>query len=592
MALIKKIIPKLFLALVGLVILFIVFFHFYSRSDRPSDREYQAELRDGVRFFEKGRLEYRLGIPFLFVEGDPYEMGLQYGVLLREELTRFFEDVNKFEEEMIEYLLERMAWYGRMAFKVAAPVVLEFKLRSFKSRIPEDYLSRLKGIAEGSKIPLKRFLNLIFYEDLSCSSFIIKSEDRIIHGRNGDQSVSFLGKYPLVSHYNKRGAYRYIDIGVLGIPYAVSGVNEEGLTLSWNGAHAEPIKGNGTMLMFNRILEECKTLDDVDRVSKDVDRFVTVIGSQSEVAGAVFDIVGDDVTRTDMKNRFVFAANRCLSEKMSVKFNSIEDWGWTNRGRLDKYQEILSQAEEFTVDDAIALISNTDFYHYQEDIPPLGSGETINNNLTLSSVVFDPQNFSVYFTCFTHFAGWARWIRYNYRTDEVSVYKEEDKRLQSVEIKEFLKLKKKWRTLNWNKIDNYDALISELELSPLSNAWVLDELWALCYRNQDFEKAHFYADRLIDKYPDLVWGYSDKAYIFKKQERIEEAVQYYLKALDVSLTNEQSRAYFYEQLALLYTSIEDSERSRDCATKSLDLYSKYGFPREMRKRIKKLQSLL
>jgi len=589
---VKKVMLRVLLILAGGIAVFTAFFYFYSRSGSPSGREYPVEVRDGVKYFSQGRLEYRLGVPFLQAKGDAYDVGLQYGVLLKEEIGVVFRKFQRFQKEMLDRMLRDRPWYQRLGVRLIAPLLLEFRIRSFRSRIPKEYLSQMKGMSEGSKIPLDKLLSGLFYEDLACSQFMVVSGGRFLHGRNADYNIPFLGEHPMVSRISKTGKYSTIDVGVVGLPYVVSGINEKGLTLTWSGANETKLTGRGTMLYFNRILEECGDLSQVEKIGKNVDRFITMIGSSEERQGVLYDIVGDGIARNAMNGKMAFAANRCVSEDMAKRFNTIEDWDWNNRGRLDKYREVMSGLEKWDVDDAIALLSNTDFYHYREVVPVLGSAETINHGQTLLSTVLDPQNGAVYFAVHPHYAAWSRWIRYQYRTGEISVYKPKDERLGDPRIRKFLELKAKFNSFDRNDPSLIAGLSLELERSNLDNAWALDWLCSLDIEKSDWPKAAGFADRLMEKYPDLGLGYARKARVLKGLSKDEEAIEYYRKALAAPLANEYEKAYWFEALAWLYQKAGNRGQALENAGKSLDLFNEFGRPPGMDARIRQLEDLV
>src|SRR3972149_7506463 len=62
-----------------------------------------------MRTFQAGRLEFYRGIPFITLAGSHYAMGLQYGVLLREELT----DAIKRLKDIEKALEISSPWYFR-----------------------------------------------------------------------------------------------------------------------------------------------------------------------------------------------------------------------------------------------------------------------------------------------------------------------------------------------------------------------------------------------------------------------------------------------------------------------------------------------
>jgi len=491
---------------------------------------------------------------------------------------------------------EESPWYMDIVIKISNPFIQRKKLNSFRKRLPKEYLSQLKGMSEGSGIPLYDIIFVTFGPDfISCSSFIKKVDGRIIHGRNADHDVlDFFSRYPLIAHYEKEGKYRYIDIGIVGTPFAVTGINEYGLTLSWSQATtstSKPFDGKGTMLMFNRILEECRNLNDVDEISKNVDRFATMIGSVEDQAGAAYDIVDQKAVRTDLEDGYIYATNRCVSQSMRKEYNSVFDMDWFNSARAYTYEKTLSSAREFTINDAIHLLSNIDFYGYTGRLPPYEGGN-INNRGTGSSVVCDPQNSTVYFAYGAPYAAFSRWIVYNYEADEVSVYKNEDERIHDSNFVKYVELEKRWNEVDWDNSEGLRQMAYEIEKSSLENFWMLhNSCWAW-YELGDNEKAEAIIHRQIEKYPDFLTSYSNMGFLCMFQERFDEAIAYFKRALDAPITNERKQMYCYEQLAPCYAEIGDEAKSRDCCSRVLEFYNRYWIPLQSREEVNRIEELL
>ena len=175
--------------------------------EASSETKYQIEIKDGVKYFGEGYVTYREGIPFIYLKGDSYEIGLQYGVLLKEKMRSFYVHMDNFENAKMAKLYQESPWYMYVLIKISAPFVVKKKLNSFKNRVPEDYLVQLRGMSEGSGVPLNQILKVTFIPDfVSCSSFIKNVEGRIIHGRNSDHGIEqFLNALAGSGHH---GHYR------------------------------------------------------------------------------------------------------------------------------------------------------------------------------------------------------------------------------------------------------------------------------------------------------------------------------------------------------------------------------------------------
>ncbi len=592
----RKLLLYLLSIVLVLLVAFAVFSYFYLRPDIPSEKAYITEVKGGVSYFGQGHLEYREGIPFLYVKGDPHEIGLQYGVLLKDEMKSFYGRMDSLENAMMGKVYEESPWHKDVIIKISTPFVIKKKLKSFRKRLPEGYLEQLKGMSEGSGVPLSDILIVTFGPDwLSCSSFVKIAGDRVIHGRNADHDViDFFSRYPLIAHYDKDGKYSYIDIGIIGTPWAVTGINEHGLTLSWSQAttsRSKPFDGNGTTLMFNRILEECRNLRDVDETPKNVDRFVTMIGSVEDRTGAAYDIVDQKAVRTDLRGGYIYATNRCVSQSMRKEYNSVFDMDWFNSARAYTYEKTLSRTGEFTIDDAIRLLSNTDFYDYKGKVPPYAGGN-INNRGTGSSVVCDPQNSTVYFAYGAPYAAFSRWIAYNYEADEVSIYKDEDERLNDPEIIEYIELEKRWKDVDWNNNEELQQMAHEIENESEENFWTLhNSCWAWNALGNP-EKAEAIINRQIEKYPELLTGYTNMGFLCMDQGKHGEAIEYYEKALDAPITNDRKKLYCYEQLADAYAEIGDEAKSKYYYLKVLDYYKRYWIPKQSREQVNRIEELL
>jgi tetratricopeptide (TPR) repeat protein len=584
----KRTISYLLLLTVSLIV-----FSINLNSAATSGEKYQIEIKDGEKHFGEGYVIYREGIPFIHLKGDPYEIGLQYGVLLREEMQSFYTHVDAMEKSMMANVYKQSPWYKDILIKIAYPFVMRGKLHSFKKRAPDDFLAQLKGMSEGSGVPFHKILCVAFGPDyIFCSSFIRKMDGKIIHGRNADHGIEqFFARYPLIAHYHKDGKYSYIDIGIIGTPFAVTGINEHGLTLSWNQATSKPFKGKGTMLMFNRILEECRNLNDVDEISKNVDRFVTLIGSREDRTGAAYDIVDQKAVRTDLKDGYIYATNRCVSPAMRKEYNSIFDADWFNSAREYTFKKALSGSEEFTIDDAIRLLSNTDFYDYTGRVPPYKGGN-INNNQTGSSVVLDPENCTVYFAYGNPYCGFYKWFAYNYKTGEVAIYKNEDDRLHDPDVVEYMEVEQRWKDVDWENKDALQQMVLEIERLSVENFWTLhNSCWAW-YELGDTAKAEAIILRQIETYPDFLTSYSNMGFLRMFQKRFDEAVTYFKKALKAPITNERKQMYCYEQLAAIYAEIGDEAKLKDSYSRVLEFYNRYWIPEQSRREVNRIEKLL
>ena len=186
---------------------------------------------DGSRHFAGGELRYVENIPFLRLAGGYYEMGYQYGVLMRQELQEAFRSYNLLRSS----ILGKYPWSVRPFGRLALGMMANYQWR----RVPQKFKDELRGLSEGSGLAYRDILfSAIFLEIASayCTSIIQRTQTGIIHGRNLDFQPLFLARYPIVVEYNAEGKQRCVSFGVIGYTGIFTGINERGLSVSLNSA--------------------------------------------------------------------------------------------------------------------------------------------------------------------------------------------------------------------------------------------------------------------------------------------------------------------------------------------------------------------
>lgn len=177
-------------------------------------------------------------------------------------------------------------------------------------------------------------------------------------------------------------------------------------------------------------------------------------------------------------------------------------------------------------------------------------------------------------------------------TDEVSVFRGQSPELGDIGVKEFLALREKFETIDYESERELTEWAEELERSNLDDIWILERLARLyLFFKKDLKRAWISAEKLMDKYPDLEAGYRYAAEHFRLQHKMEQALAHYRKALNCPLKNPYVEAYLYEMLASVSEDIGTLDDARRFARNALDLYSRYGTRPYMQERISKLKKL-
>jgi predicted choloylglycine hydrolase len=224
-------------------------------------------------FFKKGELKYINDIPVLIVAGTPEEMGHQKAVLTA--------DVMKTIAEYPQRLLERASHKDRSA------KYLEMS-KAIANQLPESHREEMRSFAEHSGVDrnIGLLANMLpdVYRDISCSSLIVEPAKSVtggpLFGRNLDfYTLKMLDKYSLVTVQRPTGKHAFVSIGFPGMFGCLSGMNDAGLALAvhevflaHDGAPIFNPKGMPYTFCFRRILEECTTIEEAEKMLRETER--------------------------------------------------------------------------------------------------------------------------------------------------------------------------------------------------------------------------------------------------------------------------------------------------------------------------------
>lgn len=288
------------------------------------------------------RLEYIGDVPVLHVAGDPKQIGRQQGALLGEavrRLTSFPQTVARGLglEPQIDRVLER----GDMLWR----------------RAGADHSAELTALAEEAKVDLKLLIGAntlmdVYRAGWGCSSLIVLPPQRGVKSplfaRNLDfPSFGLLHRHTLVTVYRPDGKQAFAVVGFAGLIGALSGMNESGLAIavhnvyrSADGSRLFNPEGAPYTLVFRRILEECKTVDDAEKVLRASPRSTMLnLAVCDPTTAAVFEITPKTVARRDPQDGFLPCTNHFRTESLAIglscrRYETLLT-AQTNRRRID-----------------------------------------------------------------------------------------------------------------------------------------------------------------------------------------------------------------------------------------------------------------
>lgn len=220
-----------------------------------------------------GELREIDGIPVLILRGNPQEMGRQQAALVGAAIKRLLS-------------LPRSVLDGRGPSSTWSAAVET--ARTLMSRAPERHRRELETIAAALKIPEDDKAALLVANVLaelrsfeSCAVLIAEpqrsSTGKLLFGRNFDfPAFDVLDRLSLVTVYHPQGYHAFASVGYPGSAGVMSGMNDAGLSLACldsgpakdGSARFDP-QGDPMLITFRRVLEECATIDEAEKVVRD-----------------------------------------------------------------------------------------------------------------------------------------------------------------------------------------------------------------------------------------------------------------------------------------------------------------------------------
>ena len=246
-------------------------------------------------------------IKVLIVRGTPYERGYQQGVLLRDEVR-----------DNLKYL------HKKAIAKFKMPELFDEAFVRMMPHIPQRYIDEMHGLAHGSKLPLrtvwavhmlpeiaewsgkrniKKYLKKMMKVDLgtSCSNIAVcksATADGKMYALRvldwGLHRISKAHEYPTIIMSIPEKGNTFANIGWAGFLGAVSGMNDQGITLGemgYGSPENEHLRGIPMTFLLREVLQFADSVDSAKKILKEAkgtNSFVFVISDGKSKQSAMF----------------------------------------------------------------------------------------------------------------------------------------------------------------------------------------------------------------------------------------------------------------------------------------------------------------
>ncbi len=282
----------------------------------------------GARPFEEaarlgGELKYVRGVPVLFLEGDPEQMGRQQAALVMD-VARPLADVPR---EMARRLGVEEGWPALVGTcRLHQLKMLPRYQREFAAALTAAGFSRAE---QDAFVVVNSIFE--FYQVGGCSSLLVEPERSrtggVLFGRNLDfPSFGHLDRLSLLTVYRPEGRNAFASVGFPVLGGVVSGINEKGVGLAVHivgssADHAPRLNLLGMPLFTTcrRVLEECSTLEEAEKLIAGF-RYVSplLIVACDKRRAAVFEITTRQVVTRRAEDHLLACTNHYRSGPLRV----------------------------------------------------------------------------------------------------------------------------------------------------------------------------------------------------------------------------------------------------------------------------------
>lgn len=322
-------------------------------------------------------------VPIITVEGSPYQMGYQHGLLLQREI-----------QEMVQ-TLHTVTGQTPTPQGWAKSTYLNYLALSYFRSIPERYQQEMRGLAKGAGVPLRDIILMNSYDDIfqlsQCTSLAVwgryTRNGQIIHGRNLDYLLQDqLWNRQVVFVFKPEEGYPFLSVTWPGVIGVLTGMNQAGLALGALSSNTPKDSINGVPLgiLYREIMQFSQTFSDAEAILNQRKRTTgnnLILTSSKERKGIVFELTPDQVVARS-GDGLLGVANHFnqLKDENSPEFLQESTYRQHRVEQLAK--ETFAKSKPMAVKEMIQILDD-------QVIEP--GTRMIANSLNIQSVVFLPN---------------------------------------------------------------------------------------------------------------------------------------------------------------------------------------------------------
>lgn len=410
--------------ILGIVILFriMVILPAPDVSDTSSLKLERCRVTDDFYTLEDSWLKKnKYGLWELYLSGSDFELGAKNGILAKELIEyqeeAFVEQIKEMvpSESYLRFLKYFIAWFNK----------------DIDDHIPLEYQKEIYGISQNASEKYEfiapnyhRILNYHAAHDIghalqnmnlvACTAFGVKgsrsADNTLLVGRNMDfYSGDKFAENKIIAFYRPENGYNFASITWGGMIGVLSGMNDQGLTVTINAAKSTIPSSAKTpvSILARKILQYASTIEEAYEIACSYEAFVAesfLIASAKDSSFAIIEKSPDDIDLYEINNDEIILTNHFqgavfgnseLTVQNKKESGSVYRW--------ERTEELLNEKEVHNVE-SVAAILRDQKGKSEKDIG-MGNEKAINQLIAHHSVIFKPEQLQIWVSTYPYQLG-------------------------------------------------------------------------------------------------------------------------------------------------------------------------------------------
>lgn len=357
----------------------------------------------GNNWFRKSKS----GLYELYVEGAPFERGVIYGKLTTELVKR--------QEDIFVGQIAKMIPSANYR-KFLKYAIGTFN-RNLAKHVDEEFKEEIYGVSFSASedygfigTKYERLMNYHAAHDIGhalqtvalvgCTSFATWNErsadSNLIIGRNFDFYMGDeFAEDKIVAFYRPASGHKFMMVTWAGFTGVVSGMNDQGLTVTINAAKTSMPTGSATpvSLVAREILQYAGNISEAWSIARKRKMFVSesfLIGSAADNKAVVIEKTPDSMGMYSGETSYITCANHFQSQQLSgLKSNTEQVKESASEYRFERLAELMSANRKNTVQQTINILRDRAGLHNANI--GMGNEKALNQMIAHHSIVFEPK---------------------------------------------------------------------------------------------------------------------------------------------------------------------------------------------------------